>query len=377
MRGIKMVDLRGQYDRLRPEIDAAIREVIDATDFINGPDVGAFRDELADFLGTDYVIPCGNGTDALQVALMGLDLQPGDEIITTPFSFISTIEVVRLLGLVPVLTDVEPDTFTIDPSRIEKALTKRTKAIIPVHLFGQCAKMKEIMAIAGAHDLAVIEDTAQALGSEYLFADGSSRKAGTLGIIGTTSFFPSKNLGCYGDGGAIMTRNRAMHEKLASIVNHGSTEKYHYDRVGVNSRLDTIQAAILRVKLRHLTEFNQARQKAAAHYDRELGDLSRLKLPYRAPWSTHIFHQYTIVLNTDDRDRLVGYLKSQQIPAMVYYPLSLHLQKAYRDLGYPEGAFPVTESLCRHVFSIPMHTELSPEQIEYICHHLKTFLNRF
>ena len=290
MQGIIMVDLKGQYDRLDKEINKAIREVIDGSAFINGPSVGDFRDELAAFLEVPYVIPCGNGTDALQVALMALNLQPGDEVITTPFSFIASIEVIKLLRLVPVLVDVDPATFNMDPSHLEKVISNKTKAIIPVHLFGQCAGMEPILSIAAKHGLFVIEDTAQALGADYLFLDGTRKKAGTIGTIGTTSFFPSKNLGAFGDGGAIMTSVEKLGKRLKSIVNHGSNVKYYYDEIGVNSRLDTIQAAILRVKLRHLSSFNRARQDAASAYDAELGELPQLEIPYRAPYSTHIFH---------------------------------------------------------------------------------------
>jgi dTDP-4-amino-4,6-dideoxygalactose transaminase len=305
---------------------------------------------------------------------MGLGLEPGDEVITTPFSFIASIEVIRLLQLVPVLVDVDPDTFAIDSLQIEDAVSPKTRAIIPVHLFGQCAEMESIMKIAESHGLAVIEDTAQALGADYLFKDGSFRKAGTIGTVGTSSFFPSKNLGCYGDGGAIMTSDRKTGDKMKSIVNHGSTRKYYYDEVGVNSRLDTMQAAVLRVKLKHLKSFNEARQRAAASYDNELGKLPHLKIPCRVPYSTHIFHQYTLVTLNDDRDLLVEYLKSHEIPVMVYYPLSLHLQKAYQDLGYVKGDFPVAEKLSARVFSLPMHTELKMDQIEYICHHVDAYL---
>lgn len=376
MEAIKMVDLKRQYDRFRTEIDGAIQEVLDTTAFINGPSVKAFGEEFASYLDVPHVIPCGNGTDALQVALMALNLQPGDEVITTPFSFIASIEVIRLLRLVPVMADVDPHTFNIDPGQINRLISNRTKAIIPVHLFGQCAHMEGIMEYVNKHGLSIVEDTAQAVGADYIFQDGSRKKAGTIGNIGTASFFPSKNLGCYGDGGAIMTRDAALHRKIRAIVNHGSTTKYYYDEVGVNSRLDTIQAAILRVKLRHLDSFHLARQSVAEKYDQELGDVPQLTIPARAPYSTHIFHQYTLILREGDRNRLRDYLRSKGIPVMVYYPLPLHLQNAYRDLGYRNGDFPVTESLSETVFSIPMHTEMESVQIEYICHHIKTFLKQ-
>jgi UDP-2-acetamido-2-deoxy-ribo-hexuluronate aminotransferase len=374
MRTIRMVDLKRQYDRLKTDIDAAIQEAIDSTAFINGPQVQKFRDELAEYLDVEYVIPCGNGTDALQVALMALDLEPGDEVITTPFSFIASIEVIKLLRLVPVLVDIDPLTFNLDPSLLESVISKKTRAIIPVHLFGQCANMESILEVAGQHGLITIEDTAQAVGTDYIFKDGRQMKAGTIGNIGTASFFPSKNLGCYGDGGAVITRDKNLHERIRSIANHGSHVKYYYDEVGVNSRLDTIQAAILRVKLRHLQEFNTARQEAAAAYDSMLGDIPGLRIPARADWSTHIFNQYTLVIDAEMRDDLAGYLRSKEIPVMIYYPLPLHLQNAYLDLNYNEGDFPVTESMSNSVISIPMHTELETEQIEYICHHIKEFL---
>jgi dTDP-4-amino-4,6-dideoxygalactose transaminase len=370
-----MVDLKRQYERLKSEIDSAIQEAIDSTAFINGPEVHQFRDELADYLEVEHVIPCANGTDALQVALMALDLEPGDEVITTPFSFIASIEVIKLLRLVPVLVDIDPQTFNINPDLLESAISERTRAIIPVHLFGQCAKMEKILEIAGKHGLRVIEDTAQAVGAEYIFADSRHMKAGTVGDLGTASFFPSKNLGCYGDGGAVMTRDPELNDRISTIVNHGSKVKYYYDMVGVNSRLDTLQAAILRVKLRYLDEFHAARQEAAAAYDRQLADIPQLRIPHRARWSTHIFHQYTLVLKQGNRDDLADYLRSKEIPCMIYYPLPLHLQNAYLDLGYNKGSFPVTESMSESVFSIPMHTELEMDQIEYICDHIRQFLN--
>jgi UDP-2-acetamido-2-deoxy-ribo-hexuluronate aminotransferase len=376
MEPIRMVDLKRQYDRLKTEMDQAIQRVIESTAFINGPEVREFSEELAGFLDVEYVIPCANGTDALQVALMALNIEPGDEVITTPFSFIASIEVIRLLRLVPVLVDIDPLTFNLDPSKLEEAVTDRTRAMIPVHLFGQCADMESILEISHGHGLSIIEDTAQAVGADYIFRDSRRMKAGTVGTLGTTSFFPSKNLGCYGDGGAILTRDGGLHEKLRTVVNHGSRVKYYYDEVGVNSRLDTLQAAILRVKLRHLEEFNAARQEAAAAYDRLLGGIPGLRIPHRASWSTHIFHQYTLVLEKGDRDGLAEYLRSKEIPVMIYYPLPLHLQKAYRDLNYREGDFPVSESLSGNVLSIPMHTELESGQIEYICHHIKEFLGK-
>lgn len=376
MEAIKMVDLKRQYERFKDEIDVAIQEVLDSTAFIDGPSVKAFREEFAGYLDVPHIIPCANGTDALQVALMSLDLQPGDEVITTPFSFIACIEVIKLLKLVPVLADVDPRTFNIDPEQIERMVNKSTKAIIPVHLFGQCAQMESILDIALKHGLYVIEDTAQAVGTDYILQDGGRKKAGTIGNIGTASFFPSKNLGCYGDGGAIITRDEAMQHRIQAIVHHGSRIKYYYDEVGVNSRLDTIQAAILRVKLRYLDSFHLARQKVADTYDAELGNIPWLSTPARVSWSSHIFHQYTIILHDTDRDQMRAYLKRKEIPVMVYYPLPLHLQNAYKDLGYQRGDFPVTELLSETVLSIPMHTEMESEQIEYICHHIKTYLKQ-
>ncbi|MFC2112560.1 DegT/DnrJ/EryC1/StrS family aminotransferase [Bacteroidota bacterium] len=376
MHTIRMVDLKRQYDRLKTDIDTALQEAIDSTAFINGPPVQKFSEELAEYLDIEYVVPCGNGTDALQVALMALDLEPGDEVITTPFSFIASIEVIKLLRLVPVLIDIDPLNFNIDPSLLEAAISNKTRTIIPVHLFGQCANMESILEIAGKHGLKVIEDAAQAVGTDYIFKDGKHLKAGTVGTMGTASFFPSKNLGCYGDGGAVMTRDQKLHDRIKTIVNHGSRVKYYYDEVGVNSRLDTLQAAILRVKLQHLDEFHSARQAAAAAYDKALGGISELKIPGRMSWSTHIFHQYTLILEDGRRDDLVNYLRSKQVPVMIYYPLPLHLQKAYVDLNYVEGDFPVAESMSESVFSIPMHTELETDQIEYICYHIQEFLNR-
>jgi len=377
MQTIRMVDLKRQYDRLKTDIDTAIQEAIDSTAFINGPQVQKFREGLAEYLDVEHVISCGNGTDALQVALMALDLEPGDEVITTPFSFVASIEVIKLLRLVPVLVDIDPLTCNLNPSLLESVISKKTRVIIPVHLFGQCANMEHILEVAGKHELKVIEDTAQAVGADYIFKDGHQMKAGTIGDLGTASFFPSKNLGCFGDGGAVITRDKYLYDRLRTIVNHGSRVKYFYDEVGVNSRLDTLQAAILEVKLRHLEEFNAARQEAAEAYDKLLGNIPGIKIPARARWSTHIFHQYTLIINAEKRDDLAGYLKSKGIPVMIYYPLPLHLQNAYKDLNYRAGDFPVTESMSKSVLSIPMHTELETDQIEYICYHIKDYLTGY
>ena len=371
-----MVDLAGQYLRIKKEIDTAIQGVIDSTAFIKGPDVKSFEEELAAWLQAGWVISCGNCTDALQIALMSLDLKPGDEVITTPFSFISTIEVIRLLKLKPVLVDIRPDTFNIDETLIEKEISEHTRAIIPVHLFGQCANMETVLKIAGQHKIHVIEDAAQSIGTDYIFSDGSQKKAGTIGIIGCTSFFPTKNLSCYGDGGALITNDEKLAQKLRSLVNHGQTKKYYYEMVGVNSRLDTLQAAILRVKLKHLREYNNSRIKAAEFYDKALSTFLQVRIPTRVNWSTHIFHQYTLTLNGLNRDGLMDYLKKKQIPSMVYYPLPFHLQKAFLDMNYKEGDFPVAEEMSKKVLSLPMHTELDEEQLTYITQHVINYIRK-
>ncbi|MEZ5069438.1 MAG: DegT/DnrJ/EryC1/StrS family aminotransferase [Bacteroidales bacterium] len=375
MKEIRMVDLHSQYLRIKPEIEAAMEEVIESTAFIKGPAVSQFEEELAAHLGITHVIACGNGTDALQAALMALELNPGDEIITTPFTFISTVEVIRVLGLKPVLVDVDPLTFNLNPELLEDAITESTRAILPVHLFGQCAHMEPILDLARKYGLYVIEDAAQALGSAYRFSDGTVAPAGSLGHMGTTSFFPSKNLGAFGDGGAIFTRDASFATRLRALVNHGMKERYYYDLVGVNSRLDTLQAAILRVKLKHLDSYHRARQEAAALYDEGLAGLDDIRLPLRSPFSTHIFHQYTLVVDGGRRDGLKEHLQKHGIPSMVYYPLPLHLQRAYRDLGYREGDLPVSESLGNTVLSLPMHTELTPDQAMFICTQIQNYFN--
>ena len=377
MNEIRMVDLLGQYRKLKPEIDQSIQQVIESTAFIKGPEVKSFQKDLENYLGIKHVITCGNGTDALQISLMALGLKRGDEIITTDFTFIATVEVIELLGLKTVIVDPEPDSFNISPAAIEQAITKNTKAIIPVHLFGQCADMESIMTLAGKYNLYVIEDAAQALGAEYSFSNGTGKKAGTIGDIGCASFFPSKNLGCYGDGGAIFTNNQNLAEKLRSIANHGMKIKYYHEQVGINSRLDSLQAAILRVKLKHLDQFNQTRQKTAGIYDRLLKDIDNITIPSRTSDSTHIFNQYTIKLKDIHRIELREFLQSAGIPTMIYYPVPMHLQNAYRHLGYKEGDFPVTEDLCRTVLSLPMHTELTEEQINYITDNIKEFVNHY
>jgi dTDP-4-amino-4,6-dideoxygalactose transaminase len=371
-----MVDLRSQYLNIKTEIDKGIQEVIDACAFINGPAVQTFQKNLEQYLGVKHVIPCANGTDALQVAMMALNLKPGDEVITTSFTFIATAEVIALLKLTPVLVDVDPDTFNIDPRAIERAITPKTKAIVPVHLFGQTAPMEEIMEIAGKHNLHVIEDNCQAIGSDYIFKDQERKKAGTIGHIGCTSFFPSKNLGCYGDGGAIFTNDDELARQMRVVVNHGMTVRYYHDYVGVNSRLDSIQAAILNVKLGHLDEYAAKRRLAADFYDNAFANNPRLKTPCRFTRSTHVFHQYTLETRNVDRKALIEYLASKDIPAMIYYPVPLHMQKAYLDPRYKPGDFPVTEHLCETVFSLPMHTELDTEQLAHITQSVVEFLNQ-
>lgn len=371
---IQMVDLKGQYLKIKNEVDAGIQEVLDTTTFINGPAVKEFQADLEKYLEVKHVIPCANGTDALQIAMMALGLKPGDEVITASFTYVATAEVIGLLGLVPVLLDVNEDTFEIDINTIEKNITAKTKAIVPVHLFGQCANMEKILAIAQKHNLFVIEDVAQALGAEYTFSDGRKAKAGTMGDIGCTSFFPSKNLGCYGDGGAMYTNNDDLAKKMRMIAHHGQSVQYKHDVLGVNSRLDSIQAAILKVKLKHLNAYAEARNKAADYYDKAFANHPKLKIPVRAKNSTHVFHQYTLQLNGVDRTLLREKLTEAGIPAMIYYPIPLHKQKAFESPRHIEGSFPVTEKLCECVLSLPMHTELDNETLEYISKTLISLL---
>jgi UDP-2-acetamido-2-deoxy-ribo-hexuluronate aminotransferase len=376
MKKIQMVDLGSQYQKIQQEIDSAVIDVIRSTQFINGPEVKNFQKALEDYLGVRNVIPCANGTDALQVAMMGLDLKPGDEVITTSFTFVATVEVIALLGLTPVLVDVLPDTFNIDPIALKKAITPKTKAIVPVHLFGQCTDMKEIMNIAEENNLFVIEDNAQAIGADYIYDDGTRKKAGTIGHVGATSFFPSKNLGCYGDGGAIFTNNDELAQKLQIVVNHGMQTRYYHDTVGVNSRLDSIQAVILKIKLKYLDQYAAARQKAANYYNNAFKETSKLITPVTSSFSTHVFHQYTLVTKGIDRNKLQEYLMSKEVPAMIYYPVPMHMQKAYIDPRYKEGDFPVTEMLSKSVISLPMHTELDEEQLSYITKNVLDFVNQ-
>jgi dTDP-4-amino-4,6-dideoxygalactose transaminase len=370
MKTIQMVDLQSQYQKIKEEIDNGIQEVIDSAAFIKGAAVSRFERNLASYTGAKHVIPVGNGTDALQIALMSLGLQPGDEVITPTFTFIATAEVVALLGLKPVLVDVDWDTMNISLESVERAITAKTRAIVPVHLFGQCAEMEGLLALAREKGLYVIEDACQAIGSKYTFSDGSSKQAGTIGDIGCTSFFPSKNLGCYGDGGAIFTNNDALAAKMRAIANHGMVVRYYHEMVGVNSRLDSIQAAVLDVKLRYLDDYIVARQKAAAYYDEAFAGCNKILTPVRDTKSTHVYHQYTLRLQGVNRDELRASLSDAGIPAMVYYPVPLHLQSAYKDARYTAGSFPVAEHLSECVLSLPMHTELDEEQLEYITHRV-------
>jgi UDP-2-acetamido-2-deoxy-ribo-hexuluronate aminotransferase len=376
MREIQMVDLRAQYEKIGSDIDSAIKSVLLSTAFIKGPEVRLFEEELQEYMGVKHVVSCANGTDALQLAMTILGLKPGDEVITTDFTFIATIEVVALLGLKPVIVDPEPGTFNISVTAINKAITPKTKAIVPVHLYGQCADMESIMELAKKHGLFVIEDAAQATGADYIFKNGTTKKAGTIGHIGTTSFFPSKNLGCYGDGGALYTDDETFARKLRSIANHGMRIRYHYDDIGVNSRLDTIQAAVLRVKLKHLSEFNLARKKVADSYDKAFEGCRLITVPERVNYSSHIFHQYTIKVKNGRRDELKKFLESKKIPSMVYYPGPLHLQNAYGYLGYKENDFPVTASLCKEVLSLPIHPDMEREQIDYITLNVLEFFDK-
>lgn len=365
---IQMVDLQGQYLKIKPEVDAAIQEVIDSSAFIKSEQVKLFEQELAQYLGVKHVIGCGNGTDALQIALMALGLKPGDEVITPNFTFIATVEVVSLMGLTPILVDVDAGTFTMDIQSLKSAITPRTKAIIPVHLFGQCANMEQIAEIATKHNLFIVEDNAQALGADYTFSGGFKVKAGTIGNIGTTSFFPSKNLGCFGDGGALMTNDDHLADLIRSIANHGMKQRYHHERIGMNSRLDSIQAAILRVKLKYLDEYNNSRVQAAKRYDKHFSSSSKVIIPIKASWSNHIYHQYTLRLIDGNRDDLVKKLLDKRVPAMVYYPVPLDKQIAFEP--YRKNAkiqlFPKTDLLCKTVISLPMHTELTQEVQDYI-----------
>ena len=383
MKKIQMVDLNGQYNAIKEQVNSSIANILETSAFINGADVKEFQKELEGYLGVKHVIPCGNGTDALQIAMMGLGLKPGDEVITADFTFAATVEVIALLQLTPVLVDVDVDTFNIDIAAIEKAITPKTKAIVPVHLFGQCANMEAILDLAQKHKLYVIEDNAQAIGSNYTYKDGTKRKAGTIGHVGSTSFFPSKNLGCYGDGGAIFTNDDELAHTLRGMVNHGMYVRYHHDVIGVNSRLDSIQAAVLRAKLPKLDEYCAARRNAAKKYNQALAGQEHITVPKTVNGCSgicdscdcHVFHQYTLKITNGKRDALVEHFKEKRIPCGVYYPIPLHRQKAYLDDRYKEEDFPVTNQLVKEVISLPMHTELDDEQINFITATLIEFVN--
>ena len=375
MHPIQMVDLKRQYTRIKAEVDAGIQEVIDNTAFINGKAVTDFAANLSRYLGIKYVIPCANGTDALQIAMMALNLQPGDEVISPSFTYIATTEVIALLRLKTVFVEVDPKTFCIDPAAIEKAITPKTKAIVPVHLYGQAANMEAIMDIARRHNLFVIEDNAQAIGSDYTFRDGAKKKTGTIGTVGATSFFPSKNLGCFGDGGAIFTDDESLADRLKMIANHGQSTRYYHDVVGCNSRLDSIQAAVLNVKIKYLDEYISARRKAADFYDKAFAGHPKITIPYRAPYSNHVFHQYTLILEGVDRDGLNRFLADKSIPSMIYYPVPAHRQKMFEGLGGSDYKLEVTDWLTERVISLPIHTELTDDQLSYITDHVLKYIN--
>jgi len=375
MQQLQMVDLKRQYQKIKPEIDAAIHNVLDSTAFINGPDVQHFATELASYLGVKHVIPCANGTDALQIALMALGLQPGDEVITASYTYIATVEVVALLHLKPVFVDVDADTFTMNIDSLKKAITPKTKAIIPVHLYGQAANMEPLLAIAKEHNIPVIEDNAQAIGGTYTFSDGRTVKTGSMGIVGCTSFFPSKNLGCYGDGGAMFTNDDALAEKLKMIANHGQKERYYHEMVGCNSRLDSMQAAVLRIKLRHLDEYCDARRAVADYYDNAFKGNANIVTPFRAAYTHHVFHQYTLQLKNVDRDAVPQKLAERKIPSMIYYPVPCHKQNMLKDFGGMDYHLPVTDMLQDCVISLPIHTELTEEELSYITKNFLEVIN--
>lgn len=370
-----MVDLVSQYNKIKPEVDQALINVMESAAFIKGPEVALFKEELQDYLDVKHVIPCGNGTDALQIALMALGLEPGDEVITSDFTFAATVEVIGLLRLTPVLVDVDEDTFNINIDALRNVITPKTKAIIPVHLFGQCSNMEEVMKIAEENNLFVVEDTAQAIGSRYEFSNGQIKRAGTIGNIGTTSFFPSKNLGCFGDGGALFTNDDELANRLEAIINHGMWERYYHDEIGVNSRLDSMQAAVLRIKLRKLDEYINSRREAAKFYTEAFSEVDEITTPIIADYTDHVFHQYTLKVKGVDRNELKDFLTSKDIPAMIYYPVALHNQKAYKREGVNDDAFPVTMKLCDTVLSLPMHTELDEEQLSFITNSIIEFIN--
>ncbi len=372
---IQMVDLKRQYLKIKDEVDAAVVHVMTNANFINGAEVKSFQNNLENYLNVKHVIPCANGTDALQVAMMGLGLQSGDEVITASFTYVATAEVIALLGLVPILVEAKEADFTIDPAEIEKAITPKTKAIVPVHLFGQGADMNAIMEIARRHNLFVIEDTAQALGATYQLSNGESAALGTIGHIGCTSFFPSKNLGCYGDGGALFTNSDELAANLRMIANHGQKVRYYHDVIGVNSRLDTMQAAILDIKLKHLNRYAESRRSVADFYDNAFKGIDELMTPNRISNGTHVFHQYTLRVANGKRDALRVYLEEKGVPSMIYYPLPLHFQKAFENERYPKGSMPISERLSAEVLSLPIHTEMTSEELEYIANSVRSFFN--
>jgi dTDP-4-amino-4,6-dideoxygalactose transaminase len=376
MRAIQMVDTKTQYQKIKNEVDNAVLDVMNSSVFIGGAAVKEFSQNLGKYLQAKHVIPCANGTDALQIALMSLNLQPGDEVITPSFTFIATTEVIALLKLTPVFVDVDKNTFCIDPAEIEKAITPKTKAIVPVHLYGQCANMEAIMQIAAKHNLFVVEDNAQAIGANFTFNDGSIKKSGTIGHIGCTSFYPSKNLGAFGDGGAIFTNDDALAETLQMIANHGMKTRYYHDLVGCNSRLDAMQAAILNIKLKYLDEYAAARQNAAAYYDKAFAASDKITVPAKVSYSSHVYHQYTILLHDVDREALIQHLSNKKIPAMIYYPLPAHKQKMFSQFHVETLELPVTSWLTERVLSLPIHTELDEEQLEYICNNVLEFVNQ-
>jgi dTDP-4-amino-4,6-dideoxygalactose transaminase len=376
MRPIQMVDLKQQYSKIKKEIDEAVLKVIESTAFINGPQVQSFADELAKYNGVDHVIPCANGTDALQIAMMALDLKPGDEVITPSFTYIATTEVIALLKLTPVFVDVDPKTFCIDTEALKKAITPKTKAIVPVHLYGQAANMEEIMKIASERKLFVIEDNAQAIGSDYYYKNGSKKKTGAIGTISCTSFFPSKNLGCYGDGGAIMTNDDVLAQQLKMVANHGQSKRYYHDVVGCNSRLDTIQAAILQIKLKHLDQYIDARRKVADAYDAAFRGNPKIATPFRADYCKHVFHQYTMVLEGVDRNGLNEFLAGKNIPSMIYYPVPAHRQKMFASFGSADTHLPVTDWLTERVISLPIHTEMEEDQLKLITSSVLEYVNK-
>lgn len=376
MRPIQMVDLKKQYEHIKEDVDQAIHDVLDSCAFINGKPVTDFAKNMADYLNVKYVIPCANGTDALQIALMALGLEPGDEVITPSFTYIATTEVIALLRLKPVFVDVDPQTFCMLPEEIEKAITSKTKAIIPVHLYGHAAPMEAISEIAQKHRLYVVEDNAQAIGCNYIFKNGQKKKTGALGTIGCTSFFPSKNLGCYGDGGAMFTDDEALAERLKMIANHGQKVRYYHEMVGCNSRLDTMQAAVLNIKLKKLDQYIAARQKAAEYYNQVFSEYKQITTPFVAAYSEHVFHQYTLILNGVNRDGLHQYLAEHQVPSMIYYPVPVHRQKMFASFGGGEYHLPQTDWLTERVISLPIHTELETDQLDFITQHVITYINK-